>query len=254
MITLKNFFNHFREMSGGSLQQKQVDNMTDIIDTMGIDVAAMALGYEDEKLLTVEKLRSIYPNADTEFVDIINTYAPKFEINTKRRMALFLAHTIHESLGYTRLAESFNYRPQRLRAVFPSRIPSVKFASDLIAKGQPAVANFLYGGRYGNGKNNNDGWDYRGRGIGHLTFKDNYITMYDIMVNLGITEYDIVKNPELLSQKIPAVVTFMAFWKHHNLNDYADKNMVTASTKVINGGYNGVKDRIALYNKASVVL
>ena len=253
MITLNNFFSEFRKMSGGSLQQVQVDNMNDIIDNMGIEVAALALGIEDEKLLTVEKLRKIYPSADVEFVDIINTYASQFEINTKRRMALFLAHTLHESLGYTRLAESFNYKPQRLRDVFPSRIPSVQFAANLISQGQPAIANFLYGGRYGNGSKNNDGWDYRGRGVGHLTFKDNYSKMQGILNDMGI-EYDIVKSPELLSKKIPAVGTFMAFWKHHNLNDYADKNMVTASTKVINGGYNGVKDRISLYNKASAVL
>lgn len=247
-------FDKLREMSGGSLSTEQVKNMDDIIDTVGIEKTAIALGItEDEKLLTIEKMRRIYTNSDVEFVDIINTYAPQFEINTKRRMALFLAHTIHESVGYTKLSESFNYRPERLYDVFRSRIKDVTFASNLISKGQPTIANFLYGGRYGNGKDNNDGWDYRGRGIGHLTFKDNYALMQKILDEMGI-EYDIVKNPELLSQKVPAVVTFMAFWKHHNLNDYADRNLVTASTKVINGGYNGAKERIALYNKAFSVL
>lgn len=252
-MNIVSLFSKLREMSGGSLSTKQVKNMDDIIKEVGIEKTAIALGIEDEKFLTSEKLRRIYTNADVEFVDIINTYAPQFEINTKRRMALFLAHTIHESRGYNTLAESFNYRAARLHEVFPTRIKNVTEAANLIAKGQAAVANFLYGGRYGNGKDNNDGWDYRGRGIGHLTFKDNYALMQEILDEMGI-EYDIVKNPELLSQKVPAVVTFMAFWKHHNLNDYADKNLVTASTKVINGGYNGVKERIALYNKAFSVL
>lgn len=245
MTAVKVVFNKLRDMSGGSLTQTQVNAADKIIETFGsVDVLMEALGME-EFSLKASTLKKIAPDADTSFVDIINKHAPTFGINDKTRMSMFLAHALHESSEFNRLEESFNYRPDRLRAVFPTRIPSLNFATNLINKGQAEIANHLYGGRYGN-NTDNDGWLYRGRGLGGLTFRDNYALMQKILMSYGI-EYDIVNNPDLLKEKEVAVLTYMAYWDSRNLNKYADAKDIKQATKAINGGYNGLADREKYY-------
>ena len=42
----------------------------------------------------------------------------------------------------------------------------------------------------------------------------------------------------------------MAYWASRNVNAYADKNDMVGSTRVINGGTNGLSDRIMYYERA----
>ena len=75
--------------------------------------------------------------------------------------------------------ESFNYSFERFKAVFPGWIKS-KGTTDaqirqLLRQGEGAVANYLYGSRFGNGAN--EGYKYRGRGLTQITFKGNYANM-----------------------------------------------------------------------------
>lgn len=202
-------------------------------------------------MLTTEKLQKIYPGADNEFVSIINMYAKQFGITNKKRMAMFLAQTLHESRGFNVLQESFNYRPARLLKVFRSRIKTLEKAKALVNKGQEALANFLYGGRYGNKKN--EGWKYSGKGLGGLTFKANYEKVQDILYHMGV-KVDIVNNPEILLKKDISVLTFMAFWQYNKLNSLSDKKKIVTVSKKVNGGTNGLEERIHLYNKALKIL
>ena len=65
--------------------------------------------------------------------------------------------------------ENMNYSAARIRQVWPSRPAAVQYA------GKPkALANEVYGGRLGNRRGTDDGWDYRGGGIDQLTGRDNY--------------------------------------------------------------------------------
>lgn len=247
---MKNIFNHLRNMSGGKLTQSQVNASNAIIAANGVDVLTDALGMDADGgyKLTSQALRNIYSNADMDFVDIINKHASTFGITTKKRMAMFIAHAIHESNGFNSLQESFNYRPSRLKAVFGFRIPSLNFATNILAKGKEEVANHLYGGRYGN-KGPNDGWLYSGKGIGGLTFKGNYIVMQRVMSKHGL-HYDIVNNPLLLLNKEVATLSYMAYWLDKDLNSYADAGKIIGATKVINGGRNGLADRKKYYKLA----
>jgi predicted chitinase len=75
--------------------------------------------------------------------------------------------------------ESFNYSFDRFKAVFPGWIKA-KGTTDaqirqLLRQGEGAVANYLYGGRFGNGAN--EGYKYRGRGLTQITFKGNYVNI-----------------------------------------------------------------------------
>ena len=139
MVSLKEIFDHLRVMSGGTLTQLQVDATNNVISTMGVEVISNVLGETAPQgcQLTEATLRKLHSTADVEFVSIINKHAFNFGITNKKRMAMFLSHAMHESNGFNTLQESFNYKPARLKAVFGFRIPSLNFATNLLAKGPP---------------------------------------------------------------------------------------------------------------------
>lgn len=209
--------------------------------------------------LTIDNLKKVYPSVNATAIDVILKHAPKYGIITKKQMCAFIATCIIESNGFNAKRESFNYRPDRLRAVFPTRIASIAAARALIAQGQVAVANCLYGERYGNRKGTNDGWDYRGGGLIQNTFRGNY---YELQQMTGIAFGD---NPKLIEDLDNSVRAAMAFWQLKGCNDMAEKINVysdgyTLNTlnakgietrdykmnygariirKTVNGGYNG---------------
>lgn len=80
--------------------------------------------------------------------------------------------------------ENMNYSADRLQVVFKL---SPQRAKELAYKPE-AIANAVYGGKYGNAPN--EGWKYRGRGYNGLTFKGNYKTYSDL---IGV---DLVSDPE----------------------------------------------------------
>lgn len=196
--------------------------------------------------ITGSQLIAIYPGANIAFVEPLNKYMARYQIDTLPRIAAFLCQSLHESAGYTKLRESLNYKPDRLLAVFGKRIGTLERAKQLVAAGQVAVADAIYRGRYGN-KYAGDGFKYRGGGIGHLTFHDNY---RDVGLKIGV---DLVNHPELIAQPDVAVQTFCQFWVDNDCNRLADKGIDAVSRKV-NGGDNGLIERRALFNKALKVL
>jgi len=184
----------------------------------------------------------------------------EFEINTEKRVAAFLAQTSHESGGYTMLTENLNYRAATLAACWPNRfaelgankkpkrdakgalIPTKVALS--IEKKPELIANMVYSSRMGNGlPQSGDGWKYRGRGLKQLTGKDNYKRCGDAL-NL-----DLVNNPDLLLEPLPAARSAGWFWKVNNLSPLADASDIKGMTKKINGGYIGLEARQALFDK-----
>ena len=109
---------------------------------------------------------------DEKWLGIINNAFIKYHITDINEKAMFLAQTTHESNDYKRLEESFNYKPERLFEVFRKRVGSLEDAKKLCNEGAKSIADFVYGGRLGNAKD--EGYKYRGRGIIQLTGKNNY--------------------------------------------------------------------------------
>ena len=167
--------------------------------------------------LTLENLKKVDANVNPAAIEVLLRLGPQYGIITKKQMCSFIANCIHESSAFNAKRESFNYKPERLVKVFPTRVKSIADAKVLIAKGQVAVANFLYGGRYGNRPNTNDGWDYRGGGWTGNTFRDNYFILQNMT---GIKFGD---NPKLIEDMENAAIAAMEFWRINGCNEKAEQ-------------------------------
>lgn len=171
-----------------------------------------------------------------------------FEIDNEKRIAAFLAQTSHESMNYTRVIENLNYRWTSLRSVFPKYFPNDSLAKKY-AHDQRAIANRVYANRMGNGpESSGDGWRYRGRGLIQLTGKYNYKKFGD---SLGISLSEV---PDFLETFDGAVISACWYWENKDLNYYADNDDIKSMTKLINGGYIGLEDRIRKYSKILEIL
>lgn len=155
----------------------------------------------------------------------------RFEINTPARLAAFLGQCYVESWGFTVLEENLNYRtPERLRQVFPTRVPSLADAAALCKAGPKAIANRVYHSRLGNGNEaSGDGWAFRGRGIKQLTGRTNY-TNAAIALNRPYVE-----QPDLVAQPEDACLTAAWYWHAAKCNVLADSWQIEAITAAVNG-------------------
>lgn len=208
--------------------------------------------------ITEAQLKLLAPKCQniTEFVVALNKYLPTHSINTNRRIAVFLAQYLYETANFTKLVENTNYTSvERLMVVFPKYFPSTTIARCYVSK-PVNIANRVYANRFGNGDEwSGDGHLYRGRGLCHLTFKDNYKAF------AKASGVDVVKAPELLEKPDYAVRVGVWYWDSRKLNTEADKafgaNLELAFktiTRSINGGLNGYEDRLALYKRILVLL
>ncbi|MCA8017723.1 glycoside hydrolase family 19 protein [Burkholderia metallica] len=177
----------------------------------------------------------------------------EFDINTPARQAAFIAQIGHESGGFSRLVESFDYRIDAL-AIF-SRVPVLMRAKlgrqpgerSVPLDRQQQIANLAYGGRYGNGDAaSGDGWRYRGRGLKQVTFHDNYAAAGKA---LGV---DLVSHPDLLATDDTLAARSAGwFWKAHGCNEVADKGDFAGTTRIINGpAMEGQDKRVARWDTA----
>lgn len=168
-----------------------------------------------------------------KFSTFLNDACTRFQINTPARALCFLAQVGHESGGLFYTEE---------------------LASGKAYEGRADLGNTQPG----------DGIRYKGRGLIQITGRANYTSLSN---DLGI---DCVNNPSLLGgrnanvctpeQLKNAALSAGWFWNSRKLNDLADKMDITkpieddlnltqfkAITKKINGGYNGLSDRVARY-------
>lgn len=201
-------------------------------------------------VVTDELLKKIQKNCAVFFADEINKYANQYNIKTKADLCAFIANIIHESNGFNQLRENMNYSAFRLVEVFPKYFKNLAVARTVVAQGQSAIADVVYGGRMGNGVNNGDGFNYRGGGLMHLTGKRNYTLA---SIGTGV-ENLLVNHPELIVQPEHAIKTAMWFWKSNRCNGHANTGDFDLVCRVVNGGTNGLAHRRELHQKAWNIL
>jgi predicted chitinase len=101
-------------------------------------------------LITYGQIAKVFPKIEQSIVGALNETMNRFNINTERRIASFLAQCGHESVSFRRFEENLNYSAQGLVATFPKYFPSLSVAQPYHR--QPAkIANKVYANRMGNG-------------------------------------------------------------------------------------------------------
>nr|DAN93006.1 MAG TPA: Chitinase A [Caudoviricetes sp.] len=193
-------------------------------------------------LISKERFNKVFPNAVSGMYDAIDKQIAVAGCITKPQQAMFIAQYGHETQGYTRLSENLNYSANGLVNVFRKYFPTLNLAKQYERKPQ-AIANKVYANRMGNGSEaSGDGWKYRGRGLPHLTGKDNY---GKFQAWLGKTV-----DPEELSTDLNlAIKAGVWYWLANGLANLGSVEKVTVR---INGGTNGLEDRCKLYRALMV--
>lgn len=75
-----------------------------------------------------------------------------------------------------------------------------------------------------------------------LTGADNYRAFDKVVAD------NISVNPELVATKYP-LLSAAWFWDSRDLNKYADNNEIETITRRINGGLNGIDDRLKQFER-----
>lgn len=176
---------------------------------------------------------------DKKYKTLLESYG----INTPIRVSHFMAQIEHES-GLKPISENLNYSLNGLMKLFGKYFDNkISIASDY-QRTPEKIANRVYANRMGNGNEaSGEGWKYRGRGFIQITGKENY---FHLQVD---TDLPLLKNPDLLLEEANAMLSACWFWKKKGLNSLADKDLIKAITKHINGGYNGIEHRKELLVK-----
>lgn len=170
--------------------------------------------------LTAETLAQIMPYTKSKsdlYAPLLDAAMREFDINTPARQASFLSQVGHESgqLRYVR-----------------------ELASGAAYEGRKDLGNTQRG----------DGVRFKGRALLQITGRINYKKCGEA---LGV---DLIKNPELLEGAVLACRASAWWWKSHGLNELSDLGDQVKICKRVNGGTNGLADRLALFKKASEVL
>jgi putative chitinase len=186
-------------------------------------------------MITLQQLKQIIPGAKHPEVYLphLNELMPKYGIDSPIRQAAFIAQIAHESgsLNYVR-----------------------EIASGDAYEGRKDLGNIYPG----------DGRKFKGRGLIQITGRVNYLALsHHIFKDASLT-----MNPELLAIPQYAVLSACWFWNGKGLNDVADKpetwtrlskngrtyTKIQWISRTINGGLNGIAERVHFYEKAKSVL
>lgn len=175
------------------------------------------------------------------------TAASKYLKLSPIRAVHFFAQTAHETGNFSTFSENLNYSADGLIKIFPNYFPANALALGYARKPEQ-IANRVYANRMGNGnEKSGDGYKYRGRGAVQLTGKDNYKAFSDY-----IKKPEIMDTPNLVAEDY-SFDSAIYFFDKNKLWDIADKGFsddtIKLLSKRINGGYNGLEDRLKLTNK-----
>ena len=180
--------------------------------------------------ITEKQLLQILPNAGKQagvFASALNLAMDRYHINTPLRMAAFVAQVGHES-------GQFRYVKELGGDQYLS-----KYDTGTLAK------------RLGNTPEaDGDGQRLKGRGLIMITGHTNYLACSKALFG----DDRLLRTPELLEQAEWACKSAAWFWNSRNLNALADSGDMKEITRRINGGYNGLEERMEFYERALEVL
>ncbi len=149
----------------------------------------------------------------TEYLTPMEAAMAEFGITSELRSRMWLAQVGHESLSLRYFEE---------------------IASGAAYEGRKDLGNTQPG----------DGVRFKGRGPIQLTGRANYTTAGNAL------KLPLVTNPPMAADPKYAFRISAWWWEAHGLNPISDAADVTAATRRINGGLNGLADRQSRYDRA----
>jgi len=161
-------------------------------------------------ILSIETILKFTPRANKEIADSLSKELPaileQYKINTKLRVAHFLAQAAHESDNFKTLQG---------------------YADGSVFEGRKDLGNTHPG----------DGIKYKERGIFQLAGRYNYEKMAkSLKLPLDV-------NPELAATPHTSSLIAAKYWDDRKMNLLADEDDILSITKKINGGTNGIESR-----------
>lgn len=191
------------------------------------------------ELITLQQLKTIMPASKERaslFLGPLNAAMAEFGIDTRNRMAAFLAQVGHES-GQLKFMEEL-----ASGAAYDKREDLGNTNSEAI---RIAAAHGTTPGRF-----------WKGHGPIQITGFDNHVW---IMMRLDI---DCVENPTLLTLPEHGCRAAGEFWRGNGINRWADIGDIDGCSDMVNrgrktkahGDSNGFADRNAIYMRALEVL
>lgn len=181
--------------------------------------------------MQLEQLKSFCPTAAKFYDGLIATF-DRYQINTPKRQAQFLAQLAHESAGFRYVRE--------------------------LASGEAYDTGRL-AKRLGNTpEDDDDGRKFKGRGLIQVTGTTNYRNCSQALFG----DDRLLKKPEILEEPLYACLSAGWYWDRNKLNDYADADRFTAICGIVNTGspntkperINGYKDRRHQWDRARRIL
>ncbi|MDH2918464.1 MAG: hypothetical protein PXX73_04645 [Sideroxydans sp.] len=173
-------------------------------------------------MITIAQLQAMGCSATNarRFAAPLDAAMLRYDITTLPRIRAFLAQVAHESGRLQFVREIWNLAQCPWQAKYEGRID-------------------LGNTRAGDGKL------YMGRGLIQITGRANYAACSRALGR------DFVLHPELLELPVNAALSAAWFWQSHGCNELADAQKFITLTRVINGGTNGLSDRLALLEQAT---
>lgn len=163
--------------------------------------------------MNLDQLRRICPynsGRAAAFVDALTSAMTEFEINTARRQSAFIAQVAHETGEFRYMRE---------------------IDSGAGYEGRTDLGNTQPG----------DGPRYKGGGGLQITGRANYDACGKAL------NVDLIADPSVIEVPAYAMRSAAWYWSHRGLNDLADADRFGAITKTINGGFNGIDQRIGYW-------
>ncbi|MCQ4165128.1 glycoside hydrolase family 19 protein [Tahibacter harae] len=178
------------------------------------------------------------------WVGPVSLAAVEFGILNPRHFTMWLANIGHESGGFRHTRELWGPTPQQLRYERDFEQPWPATAEQAREK---AFARNRLAWLLGNTEPG-DGRRFAGHGLIQVTGRTNHMRCGSA---LGL---DLAAQPELLELEAPAARSAGWFWRIHGMAALADAGDFAGIVRRINGGNNGLDDRIARWERAERAL
>lgn len=163
------------------------------------------------------------------FAGPLDVACARYAIDTPARMAMFLSQVGHESASLRFVVEQWD----------TEQVPA-----QLRYQNNADLGNTLPG----------DGYRFRGRGLIQTTGRENYRRVRDRLRKGGYRCPDFEQEPELLEEPQWAALSACDYWEMRKCNEAADAGNFELVTRLINGGLNGLDDRLNRWERAKRVL